>query len=117
MAQKLNDSFDLFSQKSLVEKAIKSQSDIIEYFSKLKDVDHIIQMDGVDQIIEKAQGSEAEQQQILEYAQVFAKSLEIIQITKISEGMKEIMRQSQNLRYLRKLVKSDEKKQNMKKFI
>jgi len=74
---KTKSNFSHFMTKSIGEKAIKSQGEITEYFSKLKDIDRIMKME-VDQIMETAHGTEAERKALFEQVQLLAKCLEIV---------------------------------------
>lgn len=89
-------SFTQFVTKTLGERVLKAQAGVIEHFSKRKDIDSIMEQD-----IQMNMGDS----DLQEHVMMLAKSLEVAE--KESTLIDEVIKQSQNLKYISKLIKVD----------
>ena len=84
-----------FQTKTVVERALKAQGKILEHFSKVKDLSSIMSME-----VDEGRGDTRELQ---EQATLLAKSMEVMK----SEGVTELLKAAQSLKYLSKLMSGE----------
>jgi hypothetical protein len=85
-----------FQTKTVVERVLKAQGKILEHFSKVKDLSSIMSME----VDDEGRGDTRELQ---EQATLLAKSMEVIK----SEGVTELLKAAQSLKYLSKLMSGE----------
>ena len=99
--------FPVFVGNFVKEVAMRAQKDIIDFLSRLKDVDRIMKME-VDQIVEAAQGTSEERKSLTDNTSLLAKSLELLALNEAAKpAIEELVSTGANLRYLSKLIKLD----------